>query len=328
MSEAALNVLAGSYDEPSTFPGLAHFLEHMLFEGSQTYPQPEYFDQLVASKGGETNAYTENSNTNFYFSVDSETLERALTVFAHFFIDPLLNESQIEKEVNAVDSEYEIDVSTDAWKLMHLVTLLSDSKHPQSRFTIGNKETLDKEGVMRALKDFYRNHYSSNNMALVIRTNQDLDRLTDFLNESDMAKVEDGDLIPHDLASLGLPIKEKTGSVVKFNTDSASKQVVFGYQLPAKTADYHTKSLEFIDSLITSSQAGSLRDYIIKEDLGTGIDADVFIDEPSFQFFLVEVQLEAKNSKPYDQRQLAYRLAKICNNYFQMLENNFFDEQG
>jgi insulysin len=181
MSEAAMNVLAGSWDEPSTFPGLAHFLEHMLFQGSHTYPQNEYFDQLIESKGGETNAYTENSNTNFYFSVDTDTLERALTVFSHFFIDPMLSDDTVAKEVNAVNSEYEIDVSSDSWKIMNLISLLSDSKHPSSRFTIGNSDTLKQEGVIRALKDFYRNHYSSNQMALVVRTNQNLDKLEEFI---------------------------------------------------------------------------------------------------------------------------------------------------
>lgn len=223
VSEAAMNVLAGSWDEPSEFPGLAHFLEHMLFQGSRTYPQSEYFDQLVESKGGETNAYTENSNTNFYFSVDSDTLQRALTVFSHFFIDPLLSEDGVSKEVNAVNSEYEIDVSNDSWKIMNLITLLSDAKHPNSRFTIGNTDTLNKDGVIRALKDFYRNHYSSNQMALVVRTNHDLDKLSSFIQDSDFNLIEDGDLIKHNLESVGFPISENLGSVVKYNVDSASK---------------------------------------------------------------------------------------------------------
>jgi hypothetical protein len=86
----------------------------------------------------------------------------------------------------------------------------------------------------------------------------------------------------HDLASLGFPITEQLGSVVKFNVDSASKQVVFGYQLPTKFQDYHTKSLNFVDEFVTSAQVGSLRDYIVKEALGTGLDSTVFLDEPAF----------------------------------------------
>jgi insulysin len=50
--------LAGSWDEPNEYPGLAHFLEHMLFQGSATFPDSGYFEKLVASAGGSTNAYT------------------------------------------------------------------------------------------------------------------------------------------------------------------------------------------------------------------------------------------------------------------------------
>ena len=66
-------------------------------------------------------------------------------MFSHFFIDPLLSKDMVEKEANAVNSEYEIDVSGDGWKLMHLMTLLSSPTHPLSRFTIGNLDSLIKE---------------------------------------------------------------------------------------------------------------------------------------------------------------------------------------
>lgn len=57
-AEAALNVHAGSWNDPQEYPGLAHFLEHMLFQGSVTYPQKGYFQRFVAEHGGNTNAYT------------------------------------------------------------------------------------------------------------------------------------------------------------------------------------------------------------------------------------------------------------------------------
>jgi insulysin len=66
-------------------------------------------------------------------------------VFSHFFIDPLLSKDMVEKEANAVNSEYEIDVSGDGWKLMHLMTLLANPAHPLSRFTIGNLDSLVKD---------------------------------------------------------------------------------------------------------------------------------------------------------------------------------------
>lgn len=62
----------GSWSEPDSFPGLAHFLEHMLFQGSHTYPQEGYFQKLVAENGGMTNAYTRVEETNYYFKINND----------------------------------------------------------------------------------------------------------------------------------------------------------------------------------------------------------------------------------------------------------------
>ena len=110
---------------------------------------------MIASGGGKTNAYTQATKTNYYFSISSEKFTEALEVFSHFFIDPLLKEEMVEKEVNAVNSEYEIDVSGDGWKLLHLLSLISNDNHPMSRFTIGNNESLLKENIVQHLKEFH-----------------------------------------------------------------------------------------------------------------------------------------------------------------------------
>jgi insulysin len=102
----------------------------MLFEGSKKYPDLGKFDDLVSATGGYTNAYTEATNTNYYFTVGTASLTKTLDVFSHFFIDPLFSNNAVEKEVNAVNSEYEIDTSGDSWKLMNIFTLISDKTHP------------------------------------------------------------------------------------------------------------------------------------------------------------------------------------------------------
>jgi insulysin len=61
-------------------------------------------------------------------------------------VDPLFNEEAVSKEVDAVNSEYEIDVSDDSWKLFNLYTILSKQDHPMSRFSIGNSDSLKKPG--------------------------------------------------------------------------------------------------------------------------------------------------------------------------------------
>lgn len=181
MAEASMNVQAGSWAEPDAFPGLAHFCEHMLFEGSTTYPEVGYFDQLVGAQGGYNNAYTEDGNTNYFFTVGESNLLKTLDVFSHFFIDPLFAEQAVAKEISAVNSEYEIDVNGDGWNLMNLFTLLSDKSHPASRFTIGSTATLTKDDVVQALKTFHAEHYSANLMTLAIRSSSELDVLEKWL---------------------------------------------------------------------------------------------------------------------------------------------------
>ena len=118
----------------------------MLFQGSATYPEHGLFQQLVARGGGASNAYTSSEETNYYFQVSTVNLKEALRVFSHFFIDPSLDLEMVDKEVNAVNSEFEIGVSGDERKISNLFKLLSRNTHPLRKFTTGNKDTLKKEG--------------------------------------------------------------------------------------------------------------------------------------------------------------------------------------
>lgn len=90
ISQVALSVRAGSFQEPDSYPGLAHLLEHMLFEGSAAYPELGHFTKFISSNGGDTNAYTSDVETNYYFKVGSSALDEALNIFSQFFLEPTL----------------------------------------------------------------------------------------------------------------------------------------------------------------------------------------------------------------------------------------------
>ena len=104
----------------------------MLFLGTQKYPVEDAYSQFLTSNGGYDNAYTASENTNYYFSVNSDKLEEALDRFAQFFIGPLFNEGAVNREINAVNSEYEKDKGVPAW---HTYLLMKKVADPHSTFS-------------------------------------------------------------------------------------------------------------------------------------------------------------------------------------------------
>ena len=89
-------IKAGSINNPKEYQGLAHFLEHMLFLGSKKYPKENYFDETLKCHGGSSNAYTALFETVYYFTVNSNYLEKILDIFSRFFIDPLFDENSFQ----------------------------------------------------------------------------------------------------------------------------------------------------------------------------------------------------------------------------------------
>lgn len=79
--------------------GLAHYLEHMLFMGSRKYPQENEYMKFVNEQGGFCNACTQMDNTIYYFSVPQDALRQTLDMFANFFVDPLLQEDALDRQV-------------------------------------------------------------------------------------------------------------------------------------------------------------------------------------------------------------------------------------
>jgi secreted Zn-dependent insulinase-like peptidase len=173
---AALAVDAGSFAEPAERPGLAHFLEHMLFLGTEKYPAPDEYADFIARNGGNRNAYTALDHTNYFFSISADQLYEGLDRFAQFFVAPLFTAEYVDREKNAVNSEYQLQLRDDGWRTYMTQKNALNPAHPGSRFTIGSLDTLaDRDGssVRDELLAFYRTHYSADRMSLVIIGRED-----------------------------------------------------------------------------------------------------------------------------------------------------------
>lgn len=156
---AAVAVSASVGSQWDTLPGLAHFLEHMLFMGSVSFPEENAYGAFLAAHGGATNAFTSQDETQYYFSVDAPQLRPALRLFAGFFTGPLLRPDALGREVRAVDAEHAKNLQADGWRGWQLLKHLAAPGSPLAGFSTGSAATLAVPGARDALVAFWGRHY-------------------------------------------------------------------------------------------------------------------------------------------------------------------------
>ncbi|XP_058832419.1 insulin-degrading enzyme [Topomyia yanbarensis] len=182
-SAAALSVEVGHLSDPDEIPGLAHFCEHMLFLGTKKYTNENDYMAFLSNNGGSSNAATYADTTKYYFDVVPEKLQEALDRFSQFFISPLFTESATEREINAVHSEHEKNLSMDVWRIRQVNKSLCDPKHPYNKFGTGSKKTLLEDpklsniNIREELMKFHSKWYSANIMSLAVFGKESLDEL-------------------------------------------------------------------------------------------------------------------------------------------------------
>ncbi len=185
---ASMCVNSGSFCDPSDAEGLAHFLEHMVFMGSAKYPSENQYDSYISSHGGSCNAFTEGEYTVYQFDVFDEHLKTSLDMFASCFISPLFKKNAVDRELKAIQSEFDLACTNDDARVLQLLSSLSEEGHILRKFSWGNMnslETIPKErgvdmNVM--LRSFHRAHYQPSNSKLVLVAPRSLDKLESLVN--------------------------------------------------------------------------------------------------------------------------------------------------
>ncbi|KAF7678804.1 A-factor-processing enzyme, partial [Astathelohania contejeani] len=117
----SMTVGVGSQNDLIDTPGIAHFLEHMLFMGTKEYPDETEFTKYIEDHNGSYNAATSDEHTVFYYSINPKHLEDSLKRFSSFFKYPLLKEDSIKREILAVDSEYQMKLKNDDRRIYQMI---------------------------------------------------------------------------------------------------------------------------------------------------------------------------------------------------------------
>ena len=256
---AALGVARGSNHDLPEHEGIAHFLEHMLFLGTEKYPEPDGYSEFITKHGGNRNAYTSTELTNYFFDIDEQHFPEALDRFAQFFTAPLLDDTYVEREKNAVHSEYQMQLRSDTWRGMSVSKTVMNPDHPMSKFNIGSNETL--ADVDRDLvKDFYEENYSADQMVLVTVSERSLDDQEALVRElfSDVPNKELGEaLVP--------PSAYQEGSLpfaYGYQTIMSNRSLSIEWPVPDVTPYLRSKPLNYLGNLLGHEGEGSLHQLL------------------------------------------------------------------
>ncbi|MFY7842587.1 MAG: insulinase family protein [Rhabdochlamydiaceae bacterium] len=294
-SAAALSVEAGSWHDPKEYPGMAHFLEHMLFMGTKAYPKEFEYMQYISDHGGMVNAATWPDHTVYMFSINNEAFENALDRFSHFFIDPLFLPSCINRELHAVDQEHAKNVENDGWREYMVFKETGHPDHPNRAFSTGNAKTL--EGIpQEALKKWYKQNYSADKMHLVLFSPLTIKELLALCQKkiSLIAKEEQ----PVSFLGGDVLSESQKGHMIFIEPVKDIKRLSLVWQLSKELAMDNTfKAPEFMAYLLKSQGSRSLitklRDLELVEDLD--VYRDRFSKETSM--FRIDILLTEKGVK-------------------------------
>ena len=168
-----LYIRAGSLNETESQQGLAHFLEHMLFNGSTHFPPGElvrYFQSIGMQFGNDANAHTGFDETVYDIILpagDEENLEKGLLVIRDYAMGALLLESEVKRESGVILAELRSRDSADYRTFKASLQFELPDLLVSKRMPIGKPEII--ENADRALlKNFYDAWYRPDNMVLVM----------------------------------------------------------------------------------------------------------------------------------------------------------------
>ncbi|CAM9115596.1 unnamed protein product [Discosporangium mesarthrocarpum] len=302
---AAMAVGVGSLSDPENCQGLAHYLEHMLFMGSEKYPEENAYATFIQQHGGSTNAYTEWEYTLYHFEIMQQHLEKALDIFAQFFVSPLMLADSSDRELQSIESEFRLNLNNDACRMEALWCHTSKPGHPFSKFSWGNMASLKDEpeakgvNVRAALAGFHRLHYTAKAMQLVVLGTDPLDKLQEMVARSFTGvvagsicggpggiKVGGGAVtgngeevflpLPSTVTSAGMPMGEDCmGTLFRVQPVKDIHCLHVTWQVPEQESLYRTKPYDYLGHLIGHEGKGTIFSLLRQKRWVTEIEAGV-----------------------------------------------------
>lgn len=263
---ACLTVNVGSFDDPPKALGLAHYLEHMVHMGSTKYPEESGYNDFINANGGTRNAMTGSQYTSYFFDVSERAFPEALDRLEQLIESPLLSRSSMQREREAVDSEYQMKKSNDAVRLHSILKFVIKDSHPASQFDFGNlkslKDDISDDDLHSELIKFH-SKYVGNNMFLAIQSSRTLDEMQALVVKS-FSGIKSGtkEQLRESPTNVDEFFKPEFFNKVFYIKAKTEKAIVLTWAVPSVIQHYKCSPMDYIVSIFANEGEGGITNYL------------------------------------------------------------------
>ncbi len=277
----------GSLTETDPLEGISHFLEHMIFKGSQNLEVGE-LASLAESSGGDINAYTTSESTHYDLISMPDKFEGCLEAFLDALWWPRFEENEVRQERQVILSElnrtYE---QPDQLLQYHLYREAYGRRHPYGRAILGTRQTLKRIGAGE-LKRYHDKFYSPSSAVLVFAGAFDVPRIKSILR-----KKQKNLLIKwpkpgrKKMSKVPLPAPLKTGPrIVVQRGRSGTAHLELAFEIPPLT-HRDAPALEVLGIVLGAGESSRLYEHLcLSTLLMFDVSTDVYFSSGPGLFFL------------------------------------------
>ena len=250
----------GAKDEQPGRTGMAHFFEHLLFEGTENIDKGEWF-KIVSSNGGRNNANTTDDRTYYYEIFPSNKLELGLWMESERLLHPIIKQGGVDTQNEVVKEEKRLRVDNQPYsRFLEYVKENIFKKHPYKGTTIGKMADLD-AATLEEFLAFNKKFYVPNNATLVVAGDIDVPAAKKMIQDY-FGPIPRGEEVEKDFPQED-PITEAM-TAKGYDPNIQIPAIMAAYRTPSmKTRD--SRVLDMISSYLSTGRSSVLYKKLVDE---------------------------------------------------------------
>jgi|TARA_B110000208_G_scaffold167773_1_gene207429 predicted Zn-dependent peptidase len=313
----------GAKDEQPDRTGMAHFFEHLLFEGTQNIGKGEWF-KLVSSNGGRNNANTTDDRTYYYEIFPSNKLELGLWMESERLLHPIIGQDGVDTQNEVVKEEKRLRVDNQPYsRFLENVKKNIFKKHPYKGTTIGKMKHLD-AATLEEFLAFNKKFYVPNNATIVVAGDIDMNTtkkmIQDYFGPIPRGAEIERTIVQED--PITSPISAKA-----YDPNIQIPAIITAYRTPSmKTRD--SRVLDMVSSYLSSGRSSILYKKLVDTKKMTLQVGAINLSQEDYGTYILYglPQGETKLSdivKEIDEEVVKMQTELISEKAYQKLQNKF-----